>query len=559
MNYNGVTVMNKRILIIIAAIVTVSAASYLLFFNNGSSNNNFDEKQLYTCGMHPEIISDEPGNCPICEMKLTPIKINNKSSGEKKILYWRAPMDPNEIYDKPGKSKMGMELVPVYDDEGSSSGVVTIDASIQQNMNLKLTTVEEKKLSNVINTNGVLTTDERNEFIVTTKVNGWIEKLYVNYTGQKIKKGEKLADIYSPELVAAQQELLTAVEYKNATTGKEGNNILNSGDELINNTIKKLELLDISDADIKNIIETKKLRKYVTLYAPANGTVLMKYVIEGEKIAAGKQLLHIADLSNLWLKADIYENELNKVSIGSKAKINFTYFPAKTYEGKVSFIYPTINPKTRIIQVRINISNNSNELKPDMFAKVEIIGNDLGLMPVISETSVIRSGQKNISILSLGQGKFKPVEIKLGGYSDGYYQILSGLKTGDKIVSSAQFLIDSESSLRSAINMYNSVNYENPENKNSISEENKNEKISNTKESEHKHAQTEIGSVIVREGIIDVESIDINNDGKVFECPMDWNVISDESGNCPLCEMKLLEYSVEETKENLTNNGFKHK
>ncbi|MBU2492716.1 MAG: efflux RND transporter periplasmic adaptor subunit [Bacteroidetes bacterium] len=551
--------MNKRILIIIAAIVTVSAASYLLFFNNGSSNNNFDEKQLYTCGMHPEIISDEPGNCPICEMKLTPIKINNKSSGEKKILYWRAPMDPNEIYDKPGKSKMGMELVPVYDDEGSSSGVVTIDASIQQNMNLKLTTVEEKKLSNVINTNGVLTTDERNEFIVTTKVNGWIEKLYVNYTGQKIKKGEKLADIYSPELVAAQQELLTAVEYKNATTGKEGNNILNSGDELINNTIKKLELLDISDADIKNIIETKKLRKYVTLYAPANGTVLMKYVIEGEKIAAGKQLLHIADLSNLWLKADIYENELNKVSIGSKAKINFTYFPAKTYEGKVSFIYPTINPKTRIIQVRINISNNSNELKPDMFAKVEIIGNDLGLMPVISETSVIRSGQKNISILSLGQGKFKPVEIKLGGYSDGYYQILSGLKTGDKIVSSAQFLIDSESSLRSAINMYNSVNYENPENKNSISEENKNEKISNTKESEHKHAQTEIGSVIVREGIIDVESIDINNDGKVFECPMDWNVISDESGNCPLCEMKLLEYSVEETKENLTNNGFKHK
>ncbi|MCB9208512.1 MAG: efflux RND transporter periplasmic adaptor subunit [Ignavibacteriales bacterium] len=538
--------MNKKIILSIVFVVVITAiGGYFLLSNTQNSSNTNETQQLYTCGMHPDIISEEPGTCPICRMNLTPIK-ENKNSGERKILYWRAPMDPNEIYDEPGKSKMGMDLVPVYEDEAGASGVVTIDGAVQQNMNVKISSVEEKELSNKIITNGVLTTDERKEYIVTTKVNGWIEKLYVNYTGQVVKKGQKLVDIYSPELVAAQQELLTALDYQNSTNSSSDNEILNSGDQLVNNTIQKLELLDISKREIDNLVKTKQIKKYMTLYAPMNGTVLMKFVIEGEKIMAGKQLLHIADLSNLWLKADIYESELGKVNIGSNAKINFNFLPSKTYSGKVDFIYPTIDSKTRVAQLRINVKNPNGELKPEMYANVEIEGRSFGKQPIISETSVIRSGKKNIVILALGEGKFKPVEVQLGGYSEGFYQVLEGLKVGDKIVTSAQFMIDSESSLRAAVNMY--------------SNETKNEKDEMKNEDQNMNSENHNhSSSIVHEGVIDVESIDKNKDGKVFQDPMDWNVISDKEGRCPLCNMFLKEVTIEEAKKNLKENGYQYK
>ena len=189
----------KKIVVIIGLIIAVAVTGYFIFFNSSGSKDisSVDEKQLYTCGMHPEIISDEPGLCPICEMNLTPIKKDNKkNSGENKILYWRAPMDPNEIYNEPGKSKMGMDLVPVYEDEEGAQGIVTIDPQVQQNMNVKTEIVSKKRLSAKITTNGVLLKDETKEYIVTTKVSGWIEKLYVNYTGQEVRKGQKLMDIY---------------------------------------------------------------------------------------------------------------------------------------------------------------------------------------------------------------------------------------------------------------------------------------------------------------------------------------------------------------------------
>ena len=547
----------KTILIITLTFLLGFAAGYLLLQDSAEDMTIRKESQLYTCGMHPDIISEEPGTCPICGMNLTPIK-ENISSGGKEIIYWRAPMDPNEIYDEPGKSKMGMDLVPVYADEAGASGVVTIDATLQQNMNVKIVSVEKKKLANKIITNGVLTTDETKEYLVTTKVNGWIEKLYVNYTGQMVSKGEKLVDIYSPQLISAQQELLTAIEYQNSTNGSSDKDIINSGRMLVDNAVQKLELLDVSKNEIDKLIESKEIKKYMPLYAPVSGTVLMKQVIEGEKILAGKQLLHIADLTKLWLKADIYESELNKINIGSTAKINFNYLPSKTYKGKISFIYPTVDPKTRVVKIRIDLSNLNGKLKPDMYANVEIEGKSLGDLPVISENSVIRSGEKNIVIKSLGNGKFKPVDIQLGGYSDGYYQVLKGVQQGDKIVSSAQFMIDSESSLKAAVNMYDSGT-----NNNKMKE-------SSTRHSGDEHNKdnedllmnsegNDLSSPLIRNGIIDVESIDKNKDGKVFQDPMDWNVISDKEGRCPICNMFLKEVTIDEAKKNLKENGFEYK
>ncbi len=539
--------------------IAVGAGGYSLFINNSTTgtHNHEENETLYSCGMHPNIIESEAGTCPICGMNLTPIKGSTKSESidtkNRKIIYWRAPMNPNEVYDSPGKSQMGMDLVPVYEDEGATSGVVTIDGSVLQSMNVKMEFVQSKNLSSTIYTNGTLVTDERKEFALTTKFDGWIEKLYVNYTGQKVSKGQKLVEIYSPKLVAAQQELLTALDYDASLSGTSKN-------KMIDNAKRKLELFDISKKDIEKIISSKKTNKYMTLYAPFNGTVLSKNVLEGEMIKAGKELIRIADLSSLWLKADIYESDLSKISLGSNAEISFSYNPDTTYFGKVTFIYPTINSKTRTATVRIDIKNSNNKLKPSMFGNVILKGKELGAVTTIPETAVLRSGKRNIVILSLGDGKFKPVDVKLGLYADGFYQVLTGLKENDAIVSSGQFMIDSESSLRSAVKLFTSANAGKGPTKamedmsNSDSEAmGKMESNSNNDSHEgHNHATS-----IIHSGIINVGSIDKNGDEKVFECPMDWNIISDKDGRCPTCNMFLKEYTIDETKNNLIKYGYK--
>ena len=553
--------MKKKIIIIVIAAVVIVIPVYFLFIAGGATSNvSEQEKQLYTCGMHPEIISDEPGLCPICEMNLTPIKNNNKnSSGERKILFWRAPMDPNEIYDAPGKSKMGMDLVPVYEEDASGAGIVTIDPEVQQNMNIKTAKVEVKQLSSKVTTNGVLTTNETSEYIVTTRMNGWVEKLFVNYTGQQISKGSKLMNIYSPELVSAQQELLTAFSYKNTVGESPLQSIKESGNELVKSSIRKLELLEVPEAEIKRLIDTKEVKTYITLFAQKSGTVLEKNIVEGQKVMGGMPLLKIANLSSLWLMADIYEYELSKVNVGSKALFTFNFLPGKIYEGKVSFIYPTLDPKSRTVKIRIEL-NNRGELKPSMFANITIEGKDLGKMPVIPENAIIRSGMKNVVIISLGDGKFKPQQVQLGGYADGYYQVLSGLSEGNTIVTSAQFLIDSESNLKAAINQFqSSTNDEKQEMKNEQPNvETKTPKIENDK-TEMKMEEHDHSASIVHEGEIDVVSIDKNKDGNLWECPMDWNVISDDAGRCPVCNMKLKEYTIENVKANLDKNSFKFK
>jgi Cu(I)/Ag(I) efflux system membrane fusion protein/cobalt-zinc-cadmium efflux system membrane fusion protein len=560
--------LNKKILIIIIIAVAILIPVYFLFIAGGSSDTASGEKQLYTCGMHPQIISDEPGICPICEMKLVPIKNTNQKSGERKILYYRNPMNPSVISDHPQKDEMGMDYVPVYEDEAGAEGVVTIDPQVQQNMNIKTEIVENKKLSSQVTTNAVLVTDETNEYIVTTKVDGWVEKLYVNYTGQQVSKGAKLMDIYSPMLVSAQQELLTALSYQSSLNASSLEEIKNSSNEMLKNAVRKLQLLNVSDSEIERLKQTREVKTYVTLYAQNSGTVLEKNILEGQKIMAGEPLLRIASLANLWLTAEIYEYEIPKVTIGSKAEINFDYLPGKTYQGKISFIYPTLDEQSRTVKVRIDVPNSKGELKPSMFANVVIDGPALKPTPVIPENAVIRTGKTDIVIVDLGDGKFKPQQVKLGIYSEGYYQVLNGLSEGNKIVTSAQFLIDSESNLKAAVNQFQSGAVTHSSDRTEIPEmKDDKEKTRDDKqktktempgmkknEEEHNHS-----SSIVHQGMIDVESIDKNKDGKLWECPMDWNVISDESGRCPLCNMKLKEYSIAEIKANLNKYGFEYK
>lgn len=567
--------MSKKFLLIgIASIIIVMIAGYFIFYNNGSefSEHNISEhNQLWTCGMHPDIIMHEPGNCPICGMKLVPKQGSNSSnsnSGERKIIYYRSPMDPTITSQYPRKDEMGMDYVPVYNDEAASDGTVKISPTVIQNINVKTEKVAKRKIRNIITTNGVLTTNETEEYIVTTRVNGFVQKLYVNYVGKRINRGDKLMDIYSPELVVAQQELLTAVSYQQAISNSDIQDILKSGNELIKNSVKKLQLLEMPDSDIKKLMNSKDVKTYVTLYAQQTGTVISKNVLEGQKINPGMPLLQITNLNTLWLMADVYEFELSKLSLGTKAEIKFNFKPGVIYNGKVSFIYPTIEPKTRTVKVRIDVKNNG-ELKPDMLANVTIMGKELDNALVAPENAIIRSGKNDIVIIALGEGRFRPQNVLLGEYSDGYYQVLNGLSEGDQIVTSAQFLIDSESNLRTAVNQFTSdnskpkpmpgkevgkeVGKEKPAME--MKDNKKNEPIT----SKDKPKEVKKEESIVRTGIIDLKMIDKNKDGKLYQDMMDWNVISDEPGDCPLCGMELMEMSIEAVKKNLIDNGFKVK
>jgi len=542
-------------------------AAYFIFYNDSiiSEHDVIHQNELWTCGMHPDIIMDSPGNCPICGMKLVPKQGSTSSpnnNGERKILYYRSPMDPAITSPYPRKDEMGMDYVPVYNDDSGTDGTVKISPTVIQNINVKTEKVTKKKITNNITTNGVLTTNEKAEYIVTTRVNGFVQKLYVNYTGQRINKGDKLMEIYSPELVIAQQELLTAISYQKAISNTDIKDILESGDELIKNSVRKLQLLEMPDSDIKTLMNTKEVKTNVTLYAQQSGTVISKNILEGQKITPGMPLLQITNLSTLWLMADVYEFELSKLSLGSNAEIKFNFKPGVTYNGKVSFIYPTIESKTRTVKVRIDVKNNG-DLKPDMLANVTIKGKELDNTIVVPENSVIRSGRNNLVILSLGDGRFRPQNIVLGNYSEGYYQVLNGLKEGDEIVTSAQFLIDSESNLRTAVNQFTTDKQsapmpsedKKPSEMNMPNDNMKNKptmKTNNPKENEKEES-------LARTGIIDLKKIDKNKDGKLFQDMMDWNVISDKPGDCPLCGMELMEMSIEGVKKNLIDNGFKVK
>ncbi|GET25831.1 efflux RND transporter periplasmic adaptor subunit [Prolixibacter sp. NT017] len=472
-------------------------------------------------------------------------KAKNDKKG--KILYWRAPMNPNEIYNHPGKSAMGMDLVPVYADQAGQNGVVSIDPVVEQDMNVKTTVVKSANMHADVMTNGIIQPDEQKEYTVTTKAGGWIDKLYVNYTGQQVRKGQKLLRIYSPELVAAEQEYLTALAYDNAMIGSQ------EPSDLLKNATRKLELLDVSNADIQELKKTKHVRKYITLTASFDGTVLSKNVDEGAKIMRGMPLMKIANLSSVWLVADVYEHELNKIALGQPATITMDFLPGVTYKGKISFIYPVLDTQTRTIKVRIDLNNSNHVLKPGMFANVDIKGKDLGNYPMVPAQAILQSGRENTVIVSLGHGKFKPVHVKLGNYSDGYYQILSGLSANTKVVTSAEFMIDSESNLNASMNLFTAAKKDSTSGK-----QMKNMKGMKMDKDSTKATSEVKDTTIIRKGVINVEAIDKNHDGKLYEDVMDWNVISDKPGTCPICGMKLREMTIQQVKDNLKAHGFKY-
>ena len=412
------------------------------------------EKTLYHCPMHPTYTSDKPGDCPICGMKLVPVETQEKPAApqeqltpKKKVMY-RSTMNPGEVSDKPGKDSMGMDMVPF---EVEESGAVTevggriqvkISAERQQLIGIKTAVVKSQPIQRLIKAVGRVDYAEPNISIVNLKFDGWVEKLFADSTGRAVRKGEPLFDIYSPDLVAAQQEYLIALK-AGATLG--------NASTLLKSAREKLRFWGVTDSQVEELGQTGQFKKTVTVYAPGSGIVIEKNVIQGQKIMAGENLFKIADLSRVWILGEIYEYELPFIKTGQEAKISLSYYPGESFTGKIIYIYPYLQPETRTNQVRIEVANPGLKLKPEMFAALEIHV-DYGTRLTVPADAVLDAGESKIVFVAKGDGYFEPRQVKLGVRGEDMFEVLDGVSEGENVVTSANFLVDSESSLKAALN-----------------------------------------------------------------------------------------------------------
>ena len=375
-------------------------------------------------------------------------------AGGARPLYWKAPMDPSYVRQEPGKSPMGMDLVPVCPDEGAGEkpGVVRVDPATLQTMGVRTAPVARRDLARAIRAVGRVDYDERLVAHVHPKVQGWVEKLYIDYEGQMVQRGQPLLAIYSPELVSTQEELLVAARYRESLEASPVADVAAGGRELFDSTRRRLELWDIPDRDIERLLRTGRVRKTLTLYAPTGGVVSHLQVREGMEVGPKDNLYTIGDLSRVWIYADIYEYELPWVAEDQKAVVTLSYLPDVRLEGRVSYVYPYLDPKTRTARVRLELPNPQGVLKPDMFANVRIETEVHPGVLAVPEEAVLRFGRRNLVIVALGKGRFRPQQVELGLDSgDGWLEVRRGLRAGERVVTSGQFLIDSESNLQEAI------------------------------------------------------------------------------------------------------------
>jgi multidrug efflux pump subunit AcrA (membrane-fusion protein) len=413
--------------------------------------------------MHPTAVSDRPGECPICQMNLEPIPDSLKtgwaqgSAGGRRLLYYRSPMDPTVRSDRPAKDGMGMDFVPVYEDEvrqgaGAVPGRSTVALSPERRALLGVRTeqVRAARIDRVIRTVGRVAADERRLAHVHTKFEGYVERLYVDFTGMFVKKGDPLLSIYSPELVATQQEYLLALRARQQLGASQIPSVARSGASLLEAARERLLLWDISPADIAEIERTGTVRRAFDLHADVTGFVTVKNVVQGMRVMPADTIFEIADLSRVWVLADVYESELRSVRLGMAATMTLTYQPGREWRGQVSYIAPTVNPTTRTIEVRIDVPNQGGALKPDMFADVQLrVDEGTGL--VVPDSAVIDTGDRRLVFVDHADGTIEPRAVDLGAKLADGYQVLRGLASGDRVVISANFLLDSESSLKAAL------------------------------------------------------------------------------------------------------------
>jgi len=361
----------------------------------------------------------------------------NSPKAEEEILYWVAPMDPDYRRDGPGKSPMGMDLVPVYAEEGAGSDTVHISATVEQNLGVRTSKAERRSLWRKVEATGYVGFDESRVSQINLRTEGWIERLLVKNEGERVKKGQLLFEFYSPQLVNTQKEYIQAKRRNDAR-------MLSAAEE-------KLLALGMVQADIRQLAKTASVSNSVQVLAPQDGTVTSLNVKEGMFVKPATGIMSLADLSSVWLQAGVFESQADWVTEAQSAEARLNYMPGEVFSGRVDYVYPVLDPKTRTLQVRLRFDNPDERLKPNMYAQVTIFGKSHPAALSIPREALIRGQEVDRVVVALGNGSYTVYEVMTGIESGHWVEIIAGLEAGDEVVTSAQFLIDSEASLAGSI------------------------------------------------------------------------------------------------------------
>ena len=381
-----------------------------------------------------------------------------------RILYYRNPMGLPDTSPVPKKDPMGMDYIAVYEGDAPERGatVVRISPEKVQTLGVRTERVSPRALAQTVRAVATIQADERRLHTVAPRFEGWIQKLHVNATGQAIVRGQALMDVYSPDLVAAQQEYLIAVKGVAAVVGAAPE-VAASMRDLRESALLKLRNWDISETELRRLTEDGAPRQYVTLRSQANGVVLEKPAVEGKRFMAGDVLFQIADLSSVWLLADVFEQDLGSVRTGQRATIRIDAYPGREFAGRVTFLYPTVSPETRTAKARIELPNPAGSLKPSMYASIEIAGGGAEeKVLAVPDSAVLDTGTRQLVIVRRGEGTFEPRAVTLGRRAEGYVEVREGVREGDDVVVSANFLIDAESNLKAALGGFGAGQGESP-------------------------------------------------------------------------------------------------
>lgn len=399
----------------------------------------------YHCPMHPTYISDKPGDCPICGMRLVPMEPEKAHKAH----------DAHDAAATPPEPKASAPSAPDGGEDHNTSGVpglVPIDVEPEglQLAGVRTAPAERARIARTIRAVGIVRADESRIRHVHTKISGWVEKLFISFTGEPVAKGRPILSIYSQELLASQQEYLRARE---AAQGMRNSNlelVRKAAEDMLTAARRRLELFDVPSSFIEELDRSGLPQRTVTLLAPVSGFVTGKQIFEGHQVEPGMELFTVSDLSRVWIEADVYENEANAVHVGQQALIVLPYDPTAPMEGKVKYIYPYLNPETRTLKVRFDFPNPNTKLRLDAFLNVEIpVESDEGV--IVADSAIMDTGVRQVVFVNTRDGHFEPRQVKVGIRADGKAQILSGVAAGERLAIKANFLLDSESRLRAAI------------------------------------------------------------------------------------------------------------
>ena len=467
-----------------------------------------DEEPLWTCGMHPQVIRDEPGSCPICQMDLTPLELDGSgtetshaghdhSPGSTPEAEWACPLHPSMTDEAPGECPIcGSALEPVAAPEPSSADevwtcpmhpeilshepgscpicgmdlvakeveapggamggegtVVRIDPSVVQTMNVRTALVERRDLERPIRTVGYLEYDQERMVTVTTKYGGWVEAVHVNNVGESVRPRQPLFEIYAPDLVQTQHELLSAVAFaQRLADGDADVDALRRAEALVDAARTRLRYWDVSDEQIARLEASGEVFRTLTVKAPSGGVVMKRMPgLEGMAAQPGMEAYHLADLSSLWLVVELFEDQIAWIREGTPAEVELAYFPGETFEGRVRYLEPELSERTRTLRVKIAMPNPEGRLRTGMYATVVFRPQAATAVLAVPSEAVLRTGERQVAVVDLGGGAFAPRQVTLGHEADGWVEVRSGLDVDERVVTSAQFLLDSEASVREAI------------------------------------------------------------------------------------------------------------